>query len=135
MSALELIARLREAGIRLRVSDGKIRLKAEKGALTDELRTEIARYKQDIVALLDKESGKAEPKLKALSRSGPLPLSYAQQRLWFLDELEPGTPVYNMPFALRVRGKLNVDALQTALNELVKRHETLRTVFSAGDGI
>ncbi|MBS93714.1 MAG: non-ribosomal peptide synthetase [Chromatiales bacterium] len=133
MSALELIARLREAGIRLRVSDGKIRLKAEKGALTDELRTEIARYKQDIVALLDKESGKAEPKLKALSRSGPLPLSYAQQRLWFLDELEPGTPVYNMPFALRVRGKLNVDALQTALNELVKRHETLRTVFSAGD--
>jgi hypothetical protein len=98
MSALELIARLRAAGIRLNVRAGKIRLKAEKGALTDELRAEIARHKNDIIALLDAEPGESEPELKALSRTAPLPLSYAQQRLWFLDELEPGTPVYNMPF-------------------------------------
>ena len=134
MNALELIARLREAGIRISVQDGKIRLKAGKGALSDELKQQIIEHKQEIVALLgtEKDGG---PQLVAIDRSTnpDLPLSYAQQRLWFLDELEPGTPVYNMPFAVRVRGQLDVRALQTALDSLSQQHESLRTVFSATD--
>ena len=133
MSALELIGRLRTAGIRLSVQDGKIRLKAEKGALTDELRQAITVQKQEIIALLGGGDDGPALRPRESSSNDKLPLSYAQQRLWFLDELEPGTPVYNMPFAVKVRGDLQLPALQAALDDLVRQHESLRTVFSASD--
>ncbi|HEV2756820.1 MAG TPA: amino acid adenylation domain-containing protein, partial [Actinomycetota bacterium] len=69
-----------------------------------------------------------------LSRDTELPLSFAQQRLWFLDQLEPGSAEYNIPHALRVRGGLDLDALGRALSGVVARHETLRTTFGAVDG-
>ena len=55
--------------------------------------------------------------------------SFAQQRLWFLDQLEPGLPVYNINFAIELNGALNESALQAALDFLVARHESLRTTF------
>ncbi|MGH9893434.1 MAG: condensation domain-containing protein, partial [bacterium] len=61
-------------------------------------------------------------------------LSFAQQRLWFLDQLEPDSSVYNVSSALRLRGPLNVAPLQRSLNEIVRRHEALRTVFPAVEG-
>ncbi|MDI5962224.1 non-ribosomal peptide synthetase [Streptantibioticus silvisoli] len=64
-------------------------------------------------------------------RTGPLPLSFAQQRLWFLDQLEPGRSEYVLPVALRVRGPLETAVLESALGALVARHETLRTRFTA----
>ncbi len=67
-------------------------------------------------------------------RNGRLPLSFAQQRLWFLDQLVPGTPVYNMPSVVRLPCELNVDALQQTLNEIIRRHETLRTTIAIVDG-
>src|SRR5215207_7103671 len=62
------------------------------------------------------------------------PLSYAQQRLWFLDQLEPGSITYNMPVAARLSGELDARALEAALNEIVRRHEVLRTTFVTSDG-
>ncbi|MEU5211497.1 non-ribosomal peptide synthase/polyketide synthase [Streptomyces sp. NPDC020742] len=67
-------------------------------------------------------------------RTAPLPLSFAQQRLWFLDHFEPGSTAYLTFFALRLRGHLDRAALHTALNGLVARHETLRTTFTEQDG-
>ncbi len=67
-------------------------------------------------------------------RERPLPLSYAQQRLWFIDQLEPGNPFYNIPSAMRLRGSLNVAALEQSLNEIVRRHETLRSNFMSEAG-
>ncbi|MEU2674396.1 amino acid adenylation domain-containing protein [Streptomyces sp. NPDC007164] len=64
---------------------------------------------------------------------GPLPLSFAQQRLWFLDQLEPGRAEYAVPFALRVRGALDTEALDAALTRMLARHEILRTRFVADD--
>jgi hypothetical protein len=61
------------------------------------------------------------------------PLSFAQQRLWFLDRLAPGNPYYNMPRAIRFRGALDPAALGRALDEIVRRHEALRTVFTTVD--
>ncbi|HEX6747472.1 MAG TPA: amino acid adenylation domain-containing protein [Longimicrobium sp.] len=66
-------------------------------------------------------------------RARPLPLSFAQERLWFIDQLEPGNAAYNVPVALELRGALDVAALERALGEVVRRHEPLRTVF-AHDG-
>src|SRR6185437_5309995 len=61
------------------------------------------------------------------------PLSFAQQRLWFLQQMNPQSPVYNMPIASRLFGKLNVKVLEQALNEIVQRHEVLRTTFQMVD--
>src|SRR5436190_16000829 len=63
-----------------------------------------------------------------------LPLSFAQERLWFLAELDPENPSYNVPVALRLTGKLDVAALEKSINAIVERHETLRTTFAAVDG-
>ncbi len=65
---------------------------------------------------------------------GPLPLSFAQQRLWFLDQLEPGMSTYNMPAAIRLTGTLDKAALERSINEIVQRHEILRTTFAIVDG-
>jgi amino acid adenylation domain-containing protein len=70
----------------------------------------------------------------SVSRENDLPLSYAQQRLWFLDQYEPNSSVYNLPSALRVRGSLNIGVLEQSLNEIIRRHESLRTTFSMVDG-
>ncbi|HEU4884059.1 MAG TPA: amino acid adenylation domain-containing protein [Longimicrobium sp.] len=69
--------------------------------------------------------------LRASRRSDPQPLSFAQQRLWFLHQMEPESPFYNLPFAVRMEGALEVDALRRALAEIVRRHEVLRTTFRA----
>ncbi|HEV2733811.1 MAG TPA: amino acid adenylation domain-containing protein, partial [Longimicrobiaceae bacterium] len=86
-------------------------------------------------ALLREGAGMQAPPIVPTPRDGsPLPLSFAQQRLWFIDQLEPGSAAYNMPFSLRLRGALDVGALEGALAELVRRHEALRTVFATVDG-
>src|SRR5205823_5421788 len=76
----------------------------------------------------------AAPALVRVAREGALPLSYAQQRLWFLDQLQPGSAAYNMPFGVRLEGDLNRDALRKSFDELLRRHEVLRTSFGVEDG-
>ena len=66
-------------------------------------------------------------------RSRPIPLSFAQERLWFLEQLDPGSPVYNVPFGLDLDGPLDAAALGRALAEIVRRHEVLRTAFEPAE--
>jgi amino acid adenylation domain-containing protein len=68
------------------------------------------------------------------NESGSFPLSFAQRRLWFLDQLDPGSPTYNVPIAFRVAGPLDKAVLEQSFNEIVRRHEALRTTFPAVDG-
>jgi amino acid adenylation domain-containing protein len=77
----------------------------------------------------------ALPPLVRRSDSPPAALSFAQSRLWFIAQLEPDSPVYNIPFAVRLRGTLNEDALERALDQILRRHETLRTRFGEEGGI
>ncbi|HVT16282.1 MAG TPA: amino acid adenylation domain-containing protein [Thermoanaerobaculia bacterium] len=72
--------------------------------------------------------------IRPLPRQGPLALSFAQQRLWFLDRLEPGSPWYNLAFAVHLAGALDVAALAGALDTLAARHESLRTTFASRQG-
>ncbi|MBA2673703.1 non-ribosomal peptide synthetase, partial [Ramlibacter sp.] len=72
--------------------------------------------------------------LARIERNGALQLSFAQHRLWFLDQYEPGSPLYNIPIVLRLAGRLDAGAMQRALTGIVQRHETLRTIFAMQDG-
>ena len=74
------------------------------------------------------------PAVVPVERTGALPLSFAQERLWFIDQLEPGSAVYNIPVARHLGGALDQAALERSLGEIVRRHESLRTVFKEVDG-
>jgi amino acid adenylation domain-containing protein len=76
-----------------------------------------------------KESKLQAPRLRQIVCSGSRPLSFAQQRLWFIDCLESGSPFYNIPVAVRLKGELNTAILKKCVNEIVQRHEILRTSF------
>jgi amino acid adenylation domain-containing protein len=86
-------------------------------------------------AELGKSHGRQAPALEPVSRERDLPLSFAQQRLWFLDQLEPGNVSYNIPDGLRLEGRLDVRALTESLNTILQRHEALRTTFKSVDGV
>src|ERR1700712_1030259 len=80
-------------------------------------------------------SGQSEQTtIPSTERTGPLPLSFSQQRLWFLNELRPGDPAYNSELPLRLVGPLDIPALTKALQGLLTRHESLRTTFDEVDG-
>jgi amino acid adenylation domain-containing protein len=80
------------------------------------------------------EGARARSKPTPQPRTGPLPLSFAQQRMWFLHQLEPNSPAYNLPAALRLTGRLDVASLERAFSELLRRHEALRTSFPSDGG-
>ncbi|HKO57253.1 MAG TPA: amino acid adenylation domain-containing protein, partial [Thermoanaerobaculia bacterium] len=95
-------------------------------------RSSIARFAE----LLGDAARSGVPAIRPVDRSQfeRLPLSFAQERLWFFDQLEPGGAVYNMPRAVTIRGELDLDRLDRALNVIIARHESLRTVFPSQDG-
>ena len=72
--------------------------------------------------------------IESVSREQELPLSFAQERLWFFDQLEPGNPFYNLAATVELTGKLNVEALTQSFKEIINRHEALRTNFVSKDG-
>ena len=128
--------RLERAGAQLRLAEGKIRVRAPAGVLDDEFSREIQAYRDEIVRRI---SGKVKPggrisALNIVERPDLLPLSYSQQRLWLLDQLQPGSAAYNMAGAFLVEGALGGEALEASLGEVVRRHEALRTRFETVEG-
>jgi amino acid adenylation domain-containing protein len=89
---------------------------------------------KEIDEALETGEGLIAPPIVRVSRDGDLPLSFAQQRLWFLAQLEPDGTAYNMPVAARMSGPLNVTSLEQTITEIVRRHEVLRTTFTTIDG-
>ncbi len=87
-----------------------------------------------VESALRQESAVSAPAIERAPRDCELPLSYAQQRLWFIDQLEPNSALYNIPAAVRLKGELNLIALEQTFNEIVRRHEVLRTSFTTTEG-
>ncbi|WP_139119099.1 condensation domain-containing protein, partial [Pseudoalteromonas sp. BMB] len=94
-----------------------------------------------LAALISSAAQQEIPKIVAVPRVTEdgtavtgFPLSYAQERLWFIDQLEPGSANYNIPKAVSIHGALEVSQLEQAFNEIVARHENLRTIFPSQDG-
>ena len=94
----------------------------------------VAELAQSIQQLQQQNVELYAPPILRRAENAELPLSYAQQRLWFLDQLEPNSASYNMPMALRLQGNLNIAAIEQSLTEIIHRHEALRTNFIAVDG-
>lgn len=95
----------------------------------------IARLALAVDLARGSDSGEQAPPLVPIPRTGPIPLSFAQQRLWVLAQLEPDSTAYHIPIALRVRGGLDLPALERSVQEVVCRHEALRTKFQRLNGV
>jgi amino acid adenylation domain-containing protein len=98
-------------------------------------RATIAGLGEEIEQALRRTASEEAPlPLRPASREQELPLSFAQQRLWFLAQLDPQSPAYNLPYALRLRGPLDQEVLEACFLDLVTRHEALRTTFELWEG-
>ncbi|GLY26187.1 non-ribosomal peptide synthetase [Micromonospora sp. NBRC 101691] len=89
---------------------------------------------RELAALVDAGTTPSQPAIQPVPRNRPLPLSFAQQRMWFLDQLEPDSVEYLVPLALRLHGTLDVEALRHAADEVARRHEVLRTRYIGVQG-
>ncbi|HEX3662576.1 MAG TPA: amino acid adenylation domain-containing protein [Acidobacteriaceae bacterium] len=135
---IDLLGRLWAQGVSLTADGDSLKCAAPPGVLTAELRAELAQRKPEILAFLrssKKAAAAEEVALQPVDRRGPLPLSYAQQRLWFLCQLDPESPVYNISMAVTLSGRLDTDALERAIREIIHRQESLRTCFLQENGV
>lgn len=127
MSPFHLINSLAAAQVSVSIENGNLALSAPKGAVTAELLTAIKAQKFELLNFLQQESSIGQTITQA-DREQPLLLSFGQQRLWFIDQMESST-AYNLGETLRLFGSLNYSALNSAFSTIFERHECLRTCF------
>ncbi len=132
-STSQFLAELNLLGVKLWVENDALRYQAPKGILTRELLSELSDRKPEIITILQPLT--LNSPIPVTTRNQDLPLSFAQQRLWFLDQLQGASPLYNMPRVVKLHGVLNIPALQQALSSIQARHEILRTNIVTKDGI
>ncbi|MEH1902755.1 MAG: amino acid adenylation domain-containing protein [Nostoc sp.] len=130
-STQEFLRHLKRLDIYISLADGRLHCNAPKGALTPEIKTQLANRKADIVTWL--QQNQIQP-LCPVKRTENLPLSFAQARLWFLEQLDTGNTAYSVPNAYQLTGNLNIAALEQTITELLRRHEVLRTNLQAVNG-
>jgi amino acid adenylation domain-containing protein/non-ribosomal peptide synthase protein (TIGR01720 family) len=116
------------------VEEGVLRFRAPKGALTPDLRAQVQAHSAAIVAHLSGTATSAE-QIPVVARAGALRMSFGQERIWFLHQFEGPSSSYNITPVFRLRGPLLMPALQAAFDELVRRHESLRTRCAEIDGL
>jgi amino acid adenylation domain-containing protein len=133
MTTIEFLAYLRDQDIQVWADGDRLRVNAPAGRLTPQLRNDLAVRKGDILEFLRSVAANV-PSMRPVSRDGDLPLSLGQERIWFLNQLEPDSPAYTISSAWRLTGPLNAAVLVESFNEVIRRHESLRTAFPVVDG-
>jgi len=135
LSIVDFLSELKQADIRLALNNGKLKVNAPTGALTNEIKVALKSRKQEIIEFLTTTEKSVASVIQVVSRDQLLPLSFAQQRLWYLAQLDPMSVAYNMPIAIRLKGQLELKIFQLVIEEVVRRHESLRTTFNiSADG-
>ena len=132
LNTRQFLSHLRSLGVQVTRKGDKLSCKAPKGVLTPVLNAELARRKSAVLAFLaqaDQTAGSGEEPLRPIARPKAIPLTTGQRALWFLAQLVPDNPFYNIPFALRLSGPLQGPMLEHSLNQILRRHEVLRTYF------
>ena len=133
----QFLSDLYRQGVSLSAEGDNLRCSAPEDVFTDALREQLQTRKAEILAFLNQaaqQTGIATTAIPAVPRNGDLLLSFAQQRLWFLDQMQQEGAVYNIPMAVEVQGVLDVKALCQSLQDILARHESLRTSFKTVDG-
>ncbi|MCA2709462.1 MAG: amino acid adenylation domain-containing protein, partial [Microcystis sp. M015S2] len=134
---VEFVCYLQSLGITLEANENRLRCQASEGILTPTLRQEIGDRKPELLQFLQRakqSKNTYQLPIQPVSRDIPLPLSFAQQRLWFLHYLSPDSRSYNTLEILQIQGPLNLTVLEQSLEELINRHEILRTTFPTISG-
>ncbi|MCG7534497.1 non-ribosomal peptide synthetase [Pseudoalteromonas sp. OOF1S-7] len=140
MKAEHLFDRLSQSGILVTLDTGKLVVKAAKGAMTPDFAAQIKQHKAALMAFLEKQSSYQSapnyPAIQPVERTPEnlYPVSFNQQRLWFIHQISGNSANYNIPMAFMVEGQLDFEAAQTALTQIVQRHEILRTSYHAVAG-
>lgn len=111
----------------------QLKVNAAPGSLTDEVKAQLKERKADILAWLKQRQ---RERIAPLSQGkNEFPLSFAQQRLWFVDRLQKGSAEYNNPMPIQVSGKFNLDIAEQALRQIIQRHDILRTVYREDEDV
>lgn len=133
----EFLSYLSSLDVKLWVEENRLRCNAPKDVLTPVIKEELAERKEDILAFIRNNNVASladKQPIRPVKRQENLPLSFAQQRLWFTEQLTQVSQVFDVPAISYLKGSLNVAALQLAINEIVRRHEILRTSFTSVEG-
>jgi amino acid adenylation domain-containing protein len=130
-----ILLQLSARGVELWVEAGALRFRAPRNAIDDEMRREIAENRDVLISILSQRGASpGDGRIQPRSPGQEPTLSFAQMRLWYLDQLEPGSPRYNIGSSLRFRGPVDLDVLAMAVDDLFMRHEAFRTCIRAADG-
>ncbi|MEG3936147.1 amino acid adenylation domain-containing protein [Microcoleus sp. T3_B1] len=137
MNLNQFLAELAQRGIKLWLEGDTLRFRAPKGVMTSEDRDLLVLHKAKVISLLSQNNTTAndtDQTIVSISKKRDIPLSFPQEQLWFLNQLDPNNVSYNELFALRFLGVLNIVALEQSLNKIVARHAALRTNFATVNG-
>jgi amino acid adenylation domain-containing protein/non-ribosomal peptide synthase protein (TIGR01720 family) len=137
MKVAEFLSYLNSLEIKLWLEEEKLKYQAPQGAMTPEIKQEIGTRKPEILAFLRSAitpSKTFESVISPVARSEDLPLSFAQQRMWFIYQMDQQNSAYNEALTIRLTGRLNIDILEQTINAIIQRHESLRTTFPMVEG-
>jgi amino acid adenylation domain-containing protein/FkbH-like protein len=137
MSVQQILDEVQKIGGNLRLVGSKLRIRAPRGALNMELKSKIDLLRDELTEHLRQAGADNADDFSGfvkVARPARLPLSFAQERLWFLDQLQPGGSEYNMTALRRFLGAFDVAIFERAVAEVVRRHEVLRTRFESASG-
>lgn len=133
----DLMADLQHRNVALWLDGERLQFRAAKGALTPDLKAELQRRKPELIRFLQEAQNRTRsqlPPFRILDRQDSLPLSFAQQRFWFLQQFEPDSPINNMPVVLRFNGDLDIDLVKKSIYLVAEHQEVFRTRFPAVNG-
>ena len=136
MTTAEFLTHLRKLDIKVWVEGDRLKFNAPTEAVTDDLKNELAARKEDLLQFLKKQDLRVSVPVKEVqrvSRDKNLPASFGQRPLWFLEQLEPANVSNYIPCGLHLKGTVDREVLEKCINEIIRRHEVLRTNFILSD--